>query len=184
MIHSPENIGLNISTIITLYRLADASLVFYIAIFPRATHQPNLAARNFPLQAFPLPHYSRHASSSSHQRQSEYGFPCCQTLSCIPVSSATPLPPLPAISRVSYGRSHAVSANTPSTGCEEVMALLDECHARGFIHSVFGNCNQAKRDVNRCLRAARLERTALNREKSRERSEKMRALWKEIDENS
>ena len=69
-------------------------------------------------------------------------------------------------------------------GCEEVMALLDECHARGFIHSVLGNCNQAKRNVNRCLRAARLERTALNREKSREKTEKTRALWKEIDENS
>ena len=64
------------------------------------------------------------------------------------------------------------------------MALLDECHARGFIYSVFGNCNQVKRDVNKCLRAARLERTALNREKSKERREKTRALWKEIDENS
>ena len=64
------------------------------------------------------------------------------------------------------------------------MALLDECHARGFMFSVFGGCNQAKRDVNMCLRAARLERTAQNREKGREKKEKIQSVWREIDENS
>ena len=64
------------------------------------------------------------------------------------------------------------------------MRLLDECHARGFMYCVFGNCNQAKQDVNKCLRAARLERTAANREKAREKREETLRLWKEIDDNS
>lgn len=69
-------------------------------------------------------------------------------------------------------------------GCEEVMAALDECHAQGFLHKMTGGCNSVKRDVNKCLRAERLERTAQNREKSREKREKIQKIWKEIDEES
>jgi COX assembly mitochondrial protein 2 len=69
-------------------------------------------------------------------------------------------------------------------GCEEVMQALEECHAKGFLHGVFGGCNQAKREVNTCLRAARLERTARNREQAKERTARKRELFKEIDENS
>ena len=64
------------------------------------------------------------------------------------------------------------------------MALLDECHARGFLHKMFGGCNEAKRDVNRCLRAERVERTAKNREKAKERRQKIERVWREIDEES
>ena len=64
------------------------------------------------------------------------------------------------------------------------MALLDECHAQGFLHKMLGGCNEAKRDVNRCLRTERLERAARNREKARERKEKIQRVWKEIDEES
>lgn len=64
------------------------------------------------------------------------------------------------------------------------MAALDECHARGFVQAMFGGCNQAKRDVNLCLRAARLERTAKNREKAKERREVVETMWKQIDEES
>lgn len=64
------------------------------------------------------------------------------------------------------------------------MTILDECHARGFLFCAIGGCNQAKQSVNKCLRAARMERTAMNREKAREKREKVLSVWKEIDENS
>ena len=64
------------------------------------------------------------------------------------------------------------------------MAVLDECHAKGFMHKVMGNCNDAKQDVNKCLRAERLERTAQNREKGKEKKKRIDRAWKEIDEES
>ena len=69
-------------------------------------------------------------------------------------------------------------------GCEEVMKILEECHAIGFMHKVLGNCTKAKKDVNMCLRAARLERTAKNREQAKEKRAKYEEKWKEIDVNS
>ncbi|KAI9741130.1 MAG: hypothetical protein M1834_002843 [Cirrosporium novae-zelandiae] len=75
-------------------------------------------------------------------------------------------------------------ADTNISGCEEVMAALDECHARGFLWKVVGGCNDAKTAVNKCLRAQRLERQTANREKAAARTEKYRNTWKEIDANS
>ncbi|KAF1959102.1 UPF0287-domain-containing protein [Byssothecium circinans] len=68
--------------------------------------------------------------------------------------------------------------------CADVIAALDECHARGFMHKVFGNCTDAKHKVNMCLRAQRLERTRLNREAAKEKRQHIEQVWKEIDENS
>ncbi|KAI9784161.1 MAG: hypothetical protein M1839_002666 [Geoglossum umbratile] len=68
--------------------------------------------------------------------------------------------------------------------CEELMAILDECHARGFLYKAVGMCNGAKRDVNLCLRAERLERTKKNREAAKVQREKIKAKWAEIDANS
>lgn len=62
------------------------------------------------------------------------------------------------------------------------MQALDECHAKGFIHKLFGNCNSAKTQVNKCLRAERLARTARNREEAKLKREKTVAMWKEIDD--
>ena len=64
------------------------------------------------------------------------------------------------------------------------MRVLDECHAQGFLHKVIGSCNKAKQDVNMCLRAERLERTARNRERARKEREKIKEKWKEIEMNS
>ncbi|KAB8621907.1 hypothetical protein FH972_026016 [Carpinus fangiana] len=72
----------------------------------------------------------------------------------------------------------------PAVGCEDVMTALDECHARGFLWSSMGMCNDAKHKVNMCLRAARLERQAINREKARQERARMKALFDEIDQNS
>jgi len=71
-----------------------------------------------------------------------------------------------------------------SKGCEDVMRALEECHARGFIHKMLGGCTNAKEDVNMCLRAARLERTAANRERAKDRNARVQARWNEIDANS
>ena len=64
------------------------------------------------------------------------------------------------------------------------MQILDECHARGFLHVMTGGCNDAKRNVNACLRAERLERTAKNREKAKIEREQTLQVWREIDEKS
>ena len=64
------------------------------------------------------------------------------------------------------------------------MSQLEECHARGFLHRAIGRCNEAKTNVNKCLRAERLERTRVNREKAREARERIKAKWAEIDANS
>ncbi len=64
------------------------------------------------------------------------------------------------------------------------MQALDECHARGFLHRVFGGCNDAKLAVNVCLRAERLERTRKNREEARIKRKKMEAAWAEIEKES
>lgn len=64
------------------------------------------------------------------------------------------------------------------------MAALEECHAQGFMHKLFGGCNNAKREVNQCLRAERLERTARNREAAKEKKEKIQRMWREIDNES
>lgn len=67
--------------------------------------------------------------------------------------------------------------------CEEIMTALDECHARGFLYRSVGMCNQVKDQVTLCLRAARLERTRLNREKAVEKRKQVEERWREIDEN-
>lgn len=64
------------------------------------------------------------------------------------------------------------------------MTALDECHARGFLWKTMGMCSSLKTEVNKCLRAERLERTAKNREVAREKDRRIREVWREIDENS
>ncbi|MCJ1331462.1 hypothetical protein MMC10_008153 [Thelotrema lepadinum] len=64
------------------------------------------------------------------------------------------------------------------------MRALEECHDKGFIWKLFGNCNDVKREVNKCLAQARSEWTAQNREKARPTREKVVKRWREIEENS
>lgn len=64
------------------------------------------------------------------------------------------------------------------------MQILDECHARGFLYKSIGMCNSAKTDVNKCLRAQRLERTKVNRDAAKVKREKTKELFAEIDKNS
>ncbi|KAF2281264.1 UPF0287-domain-containing protein [Westerdykella ornata] len=70
------------------------------------------------------------------------------------------------------------------TACAEVIRILDECYARGFLYKLTGSCTDAKLAVNKCLRAQRLERSRLNREEAKQKRQKIEAAWREIDENS
>ncbi|CAK4023439.1 cytochrome C oxidase biogenesis Cmc1 [Lecanosticta acicola] len=64
------------------------------------------------------------------------------------------------------------------------MTALEECHAKGFLWKAMGMCSNTKREVNKCLRAERLERTAENREQARKKRDHMKKIWGEIDANS
>ena len=64
------------------------------------------------------------------------------------------------------------------------MRILDDCHESSFFYKMLGGCNEAKRNVNKCLRAERLDRQAKNREKAKEKRLRIQQVWKEIDENS
>ncbi|KAF3038495.1 hypothetical protein E8E12_005719 [Didymella heteroderae] len=65
--------------------------------------------------------------------------------------------------------------------CAEVVAALEECHARGFLWKVTGNCTDAKYRVNMCLRGLRLERTRQNREQAMEKRQHIKKVWAELD---
>jgi COX assembly protein 2 len=73
---------------------------------------------------------------------------------------------------------------TTFPGCEEIMTALDECQAKGFMWKTIGMCTNLKHEVNMCLRAERLDRTAKNREVAKQKREKAKARWAEIDANS
>lgn len=59
------------------------------------------------------------------------------------------------------------------------MNALDECHARGFLYKAIGNCNDVKRDVNRCLGAERYARAKRNRDQARENRKRMERIWED-----
>jgi COX assembly mitochondrial protein 2 len=64
------------------------------------------------------------------------------------------------------------------------MAILDECHARGFLWKAIGMCSGAKTEVNKCLRAQRLERSKANREAAKIKRKTIEAGWADIDRDS
>lgn len=64
------------------------------------------------------------------------------------------------------------------------MLLLEECHDQGFLHKLTGGCNEIKREVDKCLRAERLERQDRNREVAKKKREHIKAVWADIDQNS
>lgn len=57
------------------------------------------------------------------------------------------------------------------------MNALDECHARGFLYKALGNCNDIKRDVNKCLAEQRYMRAKENRDHAKERRKRVEKLW-------
>lgn len=68
--------------------------------------------------------------------------------------------------------------HTPyNANCEDIMNALDECHARGFLYKVMGNCNETKRQVNKCLAAERYARAKRNREDAKENRKRIEQIW-------
>lgn len=59
------------------------------------------------------------------------------------------------------------------------MNALDECHARGFLWKVLGQCNDIKRDVNKCLGVERAKRAKRNRDAALEKRARVEKLWAE-----
>lgn len=57
------------------------------------------------------------------------------------------------------------------------MTALDECHARGFLYKAVGNCNDIKRDVNKCLSAERSDRAKRNRDDARNKRARIEEIW-------
>jgi len=57
------------------------------------------------------------------------------------------------------------------------MTALDECHARGFLYKAVGNCNDIKRDVNKCLSAERSDRAKRNRDEARSKRARIEEIW-------
>jgi COX assembly protein 2 len=71
--------------------------------------------------------------------------------------------------------------NKNALGCSEVIAALDECHAKGFLHKASGGCNDAKERVNQCLRAERSKIQAENRAAAKAKRERIKALEKDLN---
>ncbi|KAJ5584638.1 uncharacterized protein N7459_004438 [Penicillium hispanicum] len=68
--------------------------------------------------------------------------------------------------------------HTPyNVNCEEIMTALDECHARGFLYKALGNCNDIKRDVNKCLASERYDRAKRNRDQARSNRRRIEEIW-------
>jgi Cytochrome c oxidase biogenesis protein Cmc1 like. len=57
------------------------------------------------------------------------------------------------------------------------MTALDECHAKGFLWKAVGNCNDIKREVNKCLSAERYDRAKRNREEARSSRRRIEDIW-------
>lgn len=64
------------------------------------------------------------------------------------------------------------------------MAALEECHDRGFLWKSIGMCNDAKEQLSKCLREERAKRVDANRTNTTDKKDRVRQLWREVDENS
>ncbi|KAJ7738471.1 hypothetical protein DFH07DRAFT_966057 [Mycena maculata] len=53
--------------------------------------------------------------------------------------------------------------------CQEFMDALEQCHSSNWAR-LLGYCNKQKDELNACLRKERVERTAQNRELSKEKN--------------
>lgn len=64
------------------------------------------------------------------------------------------------------------------------MNALEECHAKGFMYKSLGMCNKMKNELGQCLKAERSRHQDANRSRTTDKKDRVRQLWKEIDENS
>ncbi|KAG8950406.1 hypothetical protein FRC03_012860 [Tulasnella sp. 419] len=67
------------------------------------------------------------------------------------------------------------------SACGDLIQKLDECHNSGFFVKYLGGCNKIRRELDRCLRQERLDRTAKNKEASKHRKERHQQTLDEYD---
>ncbi|KAI0078160.1 hypothetical protein K474DRAFT_1558748, partial [Panus rudis PR-1116 ss-1] len=65
--------------------------------------------------------------------------------------------------------------------CKEFIQALEDCHANAWAKWT-GGCNQAKLDLNNCLKQDRANQQTKNREAAKQRREKMEKAWQELHE--
>jgi COX assembly protein 2 len=68
--------------------------------------------------------------------------------------------------------------------CEDLIAALEECHARGLLWKSMGMCGGAKDQLSKCLKGERTKQLAVNQSSSGEKKQKIKQLWEEVDRNS
>lgn len=75
-----------------------------------------------------------------------------------------------------------MSVLTPACAiaCEEVIAALEECHSRGFMHKASGGCNDLKDKVDKCLRAQRTKTQAENRAIAKAKRDRLKKEKEEL----
>ncbi|KAG5942740.1 hypothetical protein E4U53_007175 [Claviceps sorghi] len=64
--------------------------------------------------------------------------------------------------------------------CEEIIAALEDCHNRGFMHKATGGCNDIKEKVNQCLRVERSKLQAENRHAARAKRDRIKEEQKAL----
>jgi len=65
--------------------------------------------------------------------------------------------------------------------CGELIAALEECHAKGLLYKISGGCNDQKYALGLCLRQERIDRTTRNREAAKERTKKKTDAFEAYD---
>ncbi|EGS18782.1 uncharacterized protein CTHT_0053920 [Thermochaetoides thermophila DSM 1495] len=79
---------------------------------------------------------------------------------------------------------HPLLHTKDNIGCEDLMNALEECHARGFLWKAIGMCSDTKKQLIDCLKVERAKSQTANRTSVEDKKARIRAKWKEIDENS
>ncbi|RKP25049.1 hypothetical protein SYNPS1DRAFT_16217 [Syncephalis pseudoplumigaleata] len=67
--------------------------------------------------------------------------------------------------------------------CAELIRQLEECHARGLWSKLTNECGGLKDALNACLAAEFNENRKTNTDEARKRRQRVRELWKELDED-
>ncbi|PHH58991.1 hypothetical protein CDD81_3963 [Ophiocordyceps australis] len=70
--------------------------------------------------------------------------------------------------------------NKNSLACRDVIAALDECHSRGFLHKATGGCNDIKSKVNKCLLQERAKVQAENRALAKAKRDRINKELKDL----
>lgn len=92
-----------------------------------------------------------------------------------------PLPPLPFHLPAPFTMHVHLTAPDKEAACLAEIQALHACHEAGFIAKYLGACNDVNKALNMCLRQERLARTAKNRESAKERTEKKKIRWEQLE---